>query len=62
MDKDTKPKRPRGHPKTIDGETIRTALWLKKTQLEWLKAEAERRGITASELMRNLIDKAGGGG
>jgi predicted DNA-binding ribbon-helix-helix protein len=55
-------KRSPGHPKTIEGETVRTALWLKKSQFEWLKAEAERRGITASELMRELIDKAKGEG
>jgi hypothetical protein len=33
---------------------------LSPQQLEWLKAEAERLGISVSELVRRIIDKARG--
>jgi len=47
----------RGHPRTLEGETVRTALWIKREQLDGLKDQAKRRGITASQLMRELIDR-----
>lgn len=37
---------------------VQTGLWLYENQIQWIKEEAERLGITSSELLRRLIDKA----
>lgn len=52
------PKRQRGRPPKKGSKMVQTGLWLYENQIQWIKEEAERLGITASELLRILIDKA----
>ena len=51
------PKRPRSRPTLYGDKLVQTALWLKREQLDGLKDQAKRRGITASQLLRELIDR-----
>jgi hypothetical protein len=48
----------RGRPPKQGSRMVQTGLWLYENQIQWIKGEAGRLGITASELLRNLIDKA----
>lgn len=52
------PKRQRGRPPKKGNKMVQTGLWLYENQIQWIKEEAERLGITSSELLRRLIDKA----
>jgi hypothetical protein len=35
---------------------VKTGYWLRTSQQQWLRQEAFRRGITASQLLRELLD------
>lgn len=48
----------RGRPPKKGSKMVQTGLWLYENQIQWIKEEAARLGITASELLRILIDKA----
>lgn len=48
----------RGRPPKKGNKMVQTGLWLYENQIQWIKEEAERLGITSSELLRRLIDKA----
>lgn len=52
------PKRQRGRPPKKGNKMVQTGLWLYENQIQWIKEESARLGITASELLRILIDKA----
>lgn len=51
------PKRPRARPLLYGEKLVQVALWIKPSQREGLKDQAKRRGITVSQLMRELIDR-----
>jgi len=48
----------RGRPPKKGSKMVQTGLWLYENQIQWIKEESARLGITASELLRILIDKA----
>lgn len=48
----------RGRPPKKGNKMVQTGLWLYENQIQWIKEEADRLGITSSELLRRLIDKA----
>jgi hypothetical protein len=48
----------RGRLPKKGNKMVQTGLWLYENQIQWIKEEAERLGITSSELLRRLIDKA----
>jgi hypothetical protein len=45
-----------GRPKEIEGKTIRVTYNLKLAQADFIAFEAEKMGVSESEIMRCLID------
>lgn len=51
-------KRQRGRPPKKGSKMVQTGLWLYENQIQWIKEEAARLGVTASEVLRHIIEKA----
>ena len=45
-----------GRPKEIDGETTRVSYYLTVVQANFVIMEAEKQGVSESEIVRGLID------
>lgn len=45
-----------GRPPFFEEAMLKTAFFLRKDQLEWLKEESKRRGIPRTVIVRDLID------
>ncbi len=45
-----------GRPPKFDETMIKTAIFLRPKQIEWLDSVADREGVTRTDIIRDLID------